>query len=275
MSHTTKQDSTDVSARPARPIGGWPTALAVRICVVMLALLAACAAAAAFLSVAAIVLLQGEEQDLPLAIMIPLQFQMRLLLFGVDLMPAAVVVAALSEYFGIRSLWFSTVAGVAVSAGYLLWSGRDYAYFDQFPSIQEAAFYLSLSIAAGATAGLAYWWIAGRNAGNWRGVSTARAAAVLSGTAIVAVLAVAIAPSAAGFYRLLRPVDTDAAWESKVGWRLCNDAIAAWPRKAAPACWKLTICDNEGGLSPAERRHLKDMMAEMKCDVRRTGRIRY
>jgi hypothetical protein len=82
----------------------------------------------------------------------------------------------------------------------------------------------------------------------------------------VVVLTAGIAPSAAGFYRLLRPADTDAAWDSKVGWRLCNDAIAVWPRKAAPACWKLTICDNEGGLSPAERRRLKDMMAEMKCE---------
>jgi len=265
MSDATEHDGTDNSARLGRPIGGWPTALVVRICVVMLALLAACAAAAAFLSAAAIVL-EGEDQYVPLAIMIPLQFQMRLLLIGVDLMPAAVVVGALSEYFAIRSLWFSTVAGVGISAGYLLWSGRAYAYFDQFPSTQEAAFYLSLSVAAGATAGLAYWWIAGRNAGDWRGVSAARAAVVLSSTAIVVALAAALAPSAAGFYRLLRPVDTDAAWESKVGWRLCNDAIAAWPRKAAPACWKLAICDNEGGLSEAERRRLKDMMAEMKCE---------
>ena len=177
-----------------------------------------------------------------------------------------VVAAVLSECFGIRSLWFSAVAGVGVSVGYLLWSARAHVYFDQLPPTQEAAFYLSLSIAAGATAGLAYWGIAGRNAGYRRDVSTARAAVVLSSSAIVVVLAVAIAPSAAGFYRLLRPVDTDAAWESKVGWRLCNDAIAAWPRKAAPACWKLTICHNEGGLSPAERRRLKDMMAEMKCE---------
>ena len=123
-----------------------------------------------------------------------------------------------------------------------------------------------MSAAAGVTAGLAYWWIAGRNAGNWRSVSAAKAAAVLSCTAIVVVLTAGIAPSAAGFYRLLRPADTDAAWHSKVGWRLCNDAIAVWPRKAAPACWKLTICDNEGGLSPAERQRLKDMMAEMKCE---------
>jgi hypothetical protein len=266
MSHASKPDGTSNSDRPGHPIRGWPAAHLVRLCVVMLALLAACAAAAAFLSAAAIVLLQGEEQYVPLAIMIPLQFQMRLLLIGVDLMPAAVVVAALSEYFGVRSLWFFAVAGVGISAGYLLWSGRDYAYFAQFPSTQEAAFYLSLSIAAGATAGLAYWGIAGRNAGYRRDVSTARAAVVLSSSAIVVVLAVAIAPSAAGFYRLLRPVDTDAAWESKVGWRLCNDAIAAWPRKTAPACWKLTICHNEGGLSPAERRRLNDMMAEMKCE---------
>jgi hypothetical protein len=47
---------------------------------------------------------------------------------------------------------------------------------------------------------------------------------------------------------------------------LCNDAIAAWPRKAAPACWKLTLCDNEGGLSAAERRRLRLMMAQTKCE---------
>jgi hypothetical protein len=265
MSDTTKQDSAYNSARPGRPVGSWPMALAVRICVVLLSLLAACAAAAVFLSVADIIL-QGEWQDVSSTIMIPLQFQMQLLLIVLDLMPAALVVAALSEYFGIRSLWFSAAAGVGISGVYLLWSGRAYAYFDQFPPTREAAIYLSLSAAAGVTAGLAYWWIAGRNAGNWRSVSVVKAAAVLNCTAIVVALTAGIAPNAAGFYRLLRPADTDAAWDSKVGWRLCNDAIAVWPRKAAPACWKLTICDNEGGLSPAERRRLNDMMAEMKCE---------
>ena len=204
----------------------------------MLALLAACAAAAAFLSAAAIVLLQGEEQYVPLAIMIPLQFQLRLLLIGVDLMPAAVVVAVLSECFGIRSPWFFAVAGVGVSAGYLLWSARAHVYFDQLPSTQEAAFYLSLSIAAGAAAGFAYWWIAGRNAGNWRGVSAARAAVVLISTPLSSCLRW----DRAQRRRLLSlaPPRRHRCSLGKQGrWRLCNDAIAAWPRKAAPACWKL------------------------------------
>ena len=107
--------------------------------------------------------------------------------------------------------------------------------------------------------------MAGDRAGILRGVTTGRSAAVLAFTAIV-MLAIVMALGAGGFYRLLFPADTDAGWDSKVGWRLCNDAIAAWPRKAAPACWKLTLCDNEGGLSPAERQRLKEMMEETKCE---------
>jgi hypothetical protein len=138
MSDTPKQDSPDHSAPPGRPIGGWPTALVARICVVLLSLLAACAAAAALLSVADI-FLQGERQDVSLATVLPLQFQMRLLLLAVDLMPAALVVAALSECFSIRSLWVFAIAGVGISGAYMLWSGRAYAYFDQIPPTREAA----------------------------------------------------------------------------------------------------------------------------------------
>ncbi len=36
-----------------------------------------------------------------------------------------------------------------------------------------------------------------------------------------------LGPDAIGLYRLAFPGDNDAAWESKVGWRLCNGAIAA------------------------------------------------
>jgi hypothetical protein len=123
-----------------------------------------------------------------------------------------------------------------------------------------------LSAAAGATAGLVYWCIAGRRADAWRSATVGRSAVVLGCTAMVAVLAVLIAPNASGLHGLLFPADTDAAWGSKVGWRLCNDAIAAWPRKTAPACWKLQLCDNEGGLSVAERQRLQQMMAETKCE---------
>jgi len=50
---------------------------------------------------------------------------------------------------------------------------------------------------------------------------------VLAGVSVLVVLAVLSAPGSAFNYELLFPADTDAAWDSKVGWRLCNDAIAA------------------------------------------------
>jgi hypothetical protein len=78
-------------------------------------------------------------------------------------------------------------------------------------------------------------------------------------------LAAALGPSAVGVYRLAFPPDTDAAWDSKVGWRLCNGAIAAWPDKAAPNCDRLRMCDNEGGLTDAETARLKQMMAAADC----------
>lgn len=254
-------DGTDNSARQGRSTGGW----LVRLCVVLLSLVAACAVAAAFLT-AADIIVQGEWRDVPLAMMISADFLMRFLLVIVYAMPPALVIAAFSEFFGIRSAWLSAVAGVCIPGGCLLWSGRAFAYFNSFPPANEVAIYLLLTAAAGLVAGLAYWRMAGKNAGVWRSATTGGSVAVLSCTAIVVMLAVVMAPSAAGFYRLLFPADTDADWDSKVGWRLCNDAIAAWPKKAAPACWKLTLCDNEGGLSPAERRRLKDMMVETKCE---------
>jgi hypothetical protein len=82
----------------------------------------------------------------------------------------------------------------------------------------------------------------------------------------LASLAGALWPDAFARYRLFFPLDTDAAWDSKVGWRLCNGAIADWPDKPAPSCARLTMCDNEGGLSAAERTRLGRMMAEAKCD---------
>jgi hypothetical protein len=74
-----------------------------------------------------------------------------------------------------------------------------------------------------------------------------------------------VGPSAIDLYRLAFPPDTEAAWDSKVGWRLCDGAIAAWPDKPAPQCWKLTMCDNEGGLTEDERTRLKQMIAQNNC----------
>jgi hypothetical protein len=76
----------------------------------------------------------------------------------------------------------------------------------------------------------------------------------------------AFGPAAFDYYRLAFPPDTDAAWESKVGWRLCNGAIAAWPAKPAPNCDRLRMCDNEGGLTEAESSRLKQMMAATHCE---------
>jgi hypothetical protein len=248
-----------------RPIGAWPAAFVVRLCVALLALVAACAAAAVFLT-AVDAALDTQWRDVPLAIMVPADIGIRFLVIAVCLSLPGLAVAMLSEYFGIRSALFFTAAGAAIPAGYLLWSGRAYAYFDHLWPTAEAAPFLLSSAAAGVIAGLVYWWIAGRKAEAWRNVTIGRGAVILACAAIVAGLAVLVAPSAAGLYGLFFPADTDASWDSKVGWRLCNAAIAAWPSKAAPACWKLDICDNEGGLSAAERRRLKRMMAVAKCE---------
>jgi hypothetical protein len=81
-------------------------------------------------------------------------------------------------------------------------------------------------------------------------------------------LGVIIAPSVYSYFRLAAamPADDDAGWASKVGWRLCNGAIAAWPGKPAPACWKLAICDNEGDLNMLERKRLEQMLKGAACD---------
>jgi len=94
----------------------------------------------------------------------------------------------------------------------------------------------------------------------------ARLAAFIAGLALALGLGLAAGPSAIGLYRLVFPPDSDAAWDSKVGWRLCNRAIADWPGKPAAECWKLAMCDNEGGLSEAERTRLKQMMAAANCE---------
>jgi hypothetical protein len=89
---------------------------------------------------------------------------------------------------------------------------------------------------------------------------------VLAALLVVIGLVAVFGPSAIGTYRLAFPPDTDAAWDSKVGWRLCNGAIAAWPAKPAPNCDRLRMCDNEGGLTEAEQARLQQMMAATHCE---------
>jgi hypothetical protein len=242
-----------------------PVALALRLGVVLLALVAAWMAAAGFLTAADIVL-DEQRRDLPLVWLIPNDFAMAAVLIGTCLSAPALALIALSEFFGLSSAWFCAIAGVAAPAAYLIWSCRAYAYFDHLLPTADGALYLAQSAAAGILAGLAYWWIAGRNARGWRSVTGSGGAVVLAGVSVLVVLAVLSAPRASFNFELLFPADTDAAWDSKIGWRLCNDAIAAWPKKPAPACWKLTICDNEGGLTAPERQRLQQMMAETKCE---------
>jgi hypothetical protein len=102
----------------------------------------------------------------------------------------------------------------------------------------------------------------------WLPGGKARLAAFIAGLALALWLGLAIGPSAVGLYGLVFPADSNTAWDSKVGWRLCNRAIADWPGKPAAECWKLALCDNEGGLSDAERLRLKQMIAAARCEDR-------
>ena len=56
---------------------------------------------------------------------------------------------AISESFGLRSVWFCMIAGVGAPAAYLIWSGRAYAYFDHLLPTADGALYLAQSAAAG------------------------------------------------------------------------------------------------------------------------------
>jgi hypothetical protein len=91
---------------------------------------------------------------------------------------------------------------------------------------------------------------------------------VIAGVVLGIILGILIGPSVWSLIRLAadRPTDNDAGWASKMGWQLCSAAIAAWPQKAAQACWKLAICDNEGALTPSERARLDQMLREAHCD---------
>jgi hypothetical protein len=91
---------------------------------------------------------------------------------------------------------------------------------------------------------------------------------VIAGVSFGVFLGLIVGPSIYSYLRLAveMPADDDAGWASKLGWRLCNGAIAAWPARTAPACWKLAICDNEGGLNAEERKRLDQMLREARCD---------
>jgi hypothetical protein len=67
------------------------------------------------------------------------------------------VLAIISEFFGLRSLWFHTVAGLVLGGGAsLLWMGGiESGEWDR----------LAASAASGIIGALVYWLIAGRNAG--------------------------------------------------------------------------------------------------------------
>jgi hypothetical protein len=93
---------------------------------------------------------------------------------------------------------------------------------------------------------------------------------MIAGVAVGVFLGVIVGPAVYRFisFAIETPSDDDAGWASKLGWRLCNSAIGAWPRKPAPACWKLAICDNEGSLSANERKRLDQMLAKANCDDR-------
>jgi hypothetical protein len=247
------------------PAVALPAAVAPRLGVVLLALVAAWTAAAGFLTAADIVL-NGQARDLPLAELIPSDFAFVSGLMAMCLLAPALALIALSEFFGLRSAWYCAAGGVCAPAAYLLGSGHAYPYLGHLLPTAEGALYLAQSAAAGISAGLVYWRIAGRNARGWRSATGKRDVVVVLGVCVLVVLAVLTAPGVAGTYAMLFPPDTDAAWGSKVGWRLCNDAIAAWPKKPAPACWKLTLCDNEGGLAAPERQRLQQMLAETKCE---------
>ena len=86
-----------------------------------------------------------------------------------------------------------------------------------------------------------------------------RRVALILFAALGVTVAAALAGDLYGLYRLFFP--TEAAWDSKVGWRLCNGDIAAWPQKSAPECRHLHMCADEGGLGAAEMARLNQMIA--------------
>lgn len=85
------------------------------------------------------------------------------------LLPAAILIA-LAEAFKIRSLLVHLAAGAAMLALVYLGSGFAPASYEESidrppPPVSHET---ELAAAAGAVFGLAYWLLAGRNAGRWR-----------------------------------------------------------------------------------------------------------
>jgi hypothetical protein len=88
---------------------------------------------------------------------------------AIALLPAVIVIA-LAEAFKLRSLLAHLVAGAALMLlGYYASGLAPTSYEESIdhppPPISRAA---ELAAASGAVFGLAYWLIAGRNAGRWR-----------------------------------------------------------------------------------------------------------
>jgi hypothetical protein len=85
---------------------------------------------------------------------------------AVGVLPAALVIA-ISEAARMRSLIYYGVGGALVAlASYY---GSDIAFqLENTTDVTPVANALQLAAAAGILGGLAYWLIAGRNAGRWR-----------------------------------------------------------------------------------------------------------
>jgi hypothetical protein len=142
-------------------------ALIGRLFVILIAFLLACFAAGAIVVIA---VLYPEFSDLgvreidPSAINVVLGFGF-IFLSGFALLPALIVVL-ITEAFYIRGMLTYAIGGAIVGAAcYLGLVPFDTATM-QFDGIVRR--HLEIMTGAGIVAGLVYWMIAGRNAGNWR-----------------------------------------------------------------------------------------------------------
>jgi hypothetical protein len=142
-------------------------ALIGRLFVVFLAFLLACFAAGAIVVVA---VLYPEFSDLgtgPIdqsAINVVLGFGF-IFISGFALLPAVIVVL-ITETFSIRGVLTYAVGGAIVGAACYLGLTPFDTQTMQFDGIVRR--HLEIMTGAGIVAGLVYWLVAGRNAGNWR-----------------------------------------------------------------------------------------------------------
>lgn len=142
-------------------------ALIGRLVVIFLAFLLACFAAGAIVVVA---VLYPEFSDLGVreiddsAISVVLGFGF-IFLSGFALLPALIVVL-ITEAFYIRGMLTYAVGGAIVGAACYLGLVPFDTNTMQFDGIVHR--HLEIMTGAGIVAGLVYWMIAGRNAGNWR-----------------------------------------------------------------------------------------------------------